>query len=151
MRTRSEIAPILPVSPPGEQAQEDDDLEGLKNGDIINAFWLKPHAPEIEVDSFADLTLMQAVHTSYLRRLVPEQHFRLSRERTRLLQQRITRYFGRPNSFDAESDQVPRTGTYLCAGCFYMNGVISAVALDENVDFPLCQTCGGGQWLLKGR
>ncbi len=144
-----QIAPILPVAPIGEQPEEN--LEGLKNGDVINAFWLKPHAPEIQADSFADLTLMQAIHASYVRRLAAAQHFRLNPARTRLLQQRITRYFGRPNSFDAQSDRVPRTGTYLCVACFYMDGAVSAVPLDENADFPMCTTCGGPQWVLKGR
>jgi len=148
-----QVAPILPVSTGGDAGTEGerDDLDSLKNGEINNAFWLKSHPPEIQTDSFADLTLIQAVHISYVKRLTPAQHFRLGPARTRLLQQFITRYFGRPNSFDSRSDKVPRTGTYLCVGCFYMDARISSVSLEENAEFPLCQTCGGTQWVLKGR
>ncbi len=50
-----QVAPIFPVSEEGAEASPED-LESLKNGDIINTFWLKPHPTEIRSDSFADLT-----------------------------------------------------------------------------------------------
>jgi hypothetical protein len=144
-----QVAPIFPVSTDGAEAAPED-LENLKNGHIINAFWLKPHPPEIQTDSFADLTLIQAVHHSYVRGIRPDHHFRLLPNRTRLLQQRITRYFGRPNSFDSRSDHVPRAGAYLCVSCFYMHGRISQASLEEGATFPPCPTCGPTQWVIRG-
>jgi hypothetical protein len=57
---------------------------------------------------YADVEQLQAIHKTYLRRIRPERHFRLSAHRTRLLQQSLTRYFGRPNSYDCHSDSVLR-------------------------------------------
>ena len=144
-----QVAPILPVSIEGAEA-EAGDLDNLIMGNIINAFWIRAHPPEIPAESFADLTLIQAVHKSYIRRLRQEQHFRLSADRTRLLQQFITRYFGRPNSFDAQHDHAPRRGTYLCVTCFYMSGSISATNIEEGANFPSCGVCNGTQWVLRG-
>jgi len=39
-----QIAPIFPVSVEEAEAA---DVDKLKKGDIISAFWLKPHPPEI--------------------------------------------------------------------------------------------------------
>jgi hypothetical protein len=139
-----QIAPIFPVG------LDSTYLEGLKDGRIFSAFWLKIHPPEIPEESYADLELIQAVHKSYIKRIRPEQHFRLNSERTRALQRAITRYFGRPNSFDSRSDTVPRTGTYLCVPCFYMDGHVMSVPLEEGSSFPLCTACSGTQWVLKG-
>lgn len=147
-----QVAPIFPVSTEGAEATPDD-LENLKNGEIINAFWLKPHPPQIQIDSFADFTLIQAVHHSYVRRITPNQHFRLRPDKTRLLQQRITKYFGRANSFDSRSDKAPRAGTYLCVSCFYMHGRITAATLEEGDSFPTCSVCPTSsltQWILRG-
>lgn len=126
-------------------------VERLKDGKIISSFWLKTHPPEIPEESYADLELIQAVHKTYIKRLRPEQHFRLSAERTRALQRTITRYFGRPNSFDSRSDTAPRTGTYLCVSCFYMDAHVVAFPLEEGGNFKICPTCCGTQWILKGR
>lgn len=143
-----QVAPILPARASGG---DETDLANLKSGQILNAFWLMPYLPHIPIDSFADLTLIQAVHRSYMRRIQPDQHFRLSPGRTRLLQQSITRYFGRPNSFNSRSDLTPKTGTYLCASCFYFDGTVTAVNLNERDAFPECQSCGRGNWILRGR
>ena len=140
-----QIAPIFPAEPGDEY------LERLKNGQIFSAFWIKPHAPEIPQQSYADLELIQAVHKSYIKRIRQDQHFRLSANRTRELQRTITRFFGRPNSFDSRSDKVPRKGTYLCVSCFYLEARVSAVTLEEGLNFAPCQTCGGTGWVPKGR
>jgi len=139
-----QVAPIFPAGNGGY-------IERLEKGDLLSAFWIKRHHPEISEESYADLELIQAVHKSYLKRINREQHFRLSPQRVRLLQSAITRYFGRPNSFDSRSDIVPRTGTYLCVACFYMDAKISAVPLEESKSFPDCKTCSGTQWVLKGK
>jgi hypothetical protein len=140
-----QIAPIFSA------AAGNKDLDKLKNGEIFSAFWLKTHAPEIPEESYADLELIQAIHKSYVKRIDPKQHFRLDPTRIQILQRTITRYFGRPNSFDSRSDKVPRTGTYLCVSCFYMDAHITSVSLEEGSDFPDCGACGGTGWVLKGR
>lgn len=140
-----QIAPIYPAGPDPAH------LERLKRGDIGREFWIKSRPPHIPTDSFADLELIQAIHKSYLRRITADQHVRLQPDRARRLQQAITRYFGRPNSFDSRSDQAPRSGTYLCEKCFYMDGVAQAIELVEGGAFPICVACGGGQWVLQGR
>jgi hypothetical protein len=139
-----QIAPIFPA----EGAS--DHLNKLRHGLMISAFWLKPNPPHL-AESYADFELIQAVHKSYIKRLLPSQHFRLTQSRTRELQRFITRYFGRPNSFDAGSDRAPRDGTYLCVACFYLDAKISAVTLTEGENFENCNACGGRGWVLKGR
>jgi hypothetical protein len=139
-----QVAPIFPAE------ARTDDLEKLRSGNLYSAFWLKEHPPEIPVESYADLELMQAVHKSYINRILPGQHFRLNPQRARELQRTITRYFGRPNSFDSRSDIVPRMGIYLCVRCFYMNAHVTSASLAEGEDFPICTTCSGTQWVFKG-
>ena len=141
-----QIAPIYPVSNPDATH-----LERLKHGDIGSAFWIKTRPPHIPTDSYADFELSQAVHKTYLRRIQPGQHVRLRADRVRGLQQAITRYFGRPNSFDSHSDHAPTAGTYLCVRCFYMDGVAATIELDEGANFPVCAGCSGTQWVLQGR
>jgi hypothetical protein len=139
-----QVAPIFPVN--GNR-----DLDKLKDGGVFSAFWIKKRTPEIPEESYADFELMQAVHKSYVKRIDPANHFRLNPSRVRLLQRSITRYFGRPNSFDSRSDKVPRTGIYLCVSCFYLDGRITSASLEEGAEFPDCSTCGGTGWVLKGR
>ncbi len=127
-----------------------DNLTRLRQGQIISAFWLKANSPHF-TEGYADLELIQAVHKSYVKRLLPSQHFRLTHSRTLELQRFITRYFGRPNSFDADSDLAPRDGTYLCVACFYLDSKVTAVTLTEGHNFEHCGACGGRGWVLKGR
>jgi hypothetical protein len=139
-----QIAPIYPANSGAE------DLERLKAGRKFSAFWLKQYPPEIPVDSYADLELIQAVHETYLRRIRNDQHFRLKTERIRSLQKSVTRYFGRPNSYDAQSDSAPTTGIYLCVWCFYIDAVITKIELTEGSPLTFCTTCGNSQWVIKG-
>jgi len=139
-----QIAPIFP-------AGNEDYVERLQRGEILSAFWIKKRVPEIQVESYADLELIQAVHKTYLKRINPTQHFRLNSQRIRVLQGAITRYFGRPNSYDVKSDHVPTGGTYLCVGCFYMDALVTSVDLSAGSRFQACQVCQGTQWVLKGR
>jgi hypothetical protein len=139
-----QVAPILPAPDDGSYVGR------LERHEIFSAFPIAPHPPEIENFRFADFEQIQSVHKSYIKRLKPEHHFRLSPANVRLLQRSITRYYGRPNSFDAESDRVPRSGTYLCTSCFYMKGVVSEAILEEKSPFPPCAKCHGGQWVLRG-
>ncbi len=127
-----------------------DHLDRLRQGKILSAFWLKPRAPHFP-ESYADLELIQAVHRSYISRLLPSQHFRLTDVRTRQLQQSVTRYFGRPNSFDAGADVAPRDGNFLYVACFYMDGRVTGLTCSQGQEFQLCGVCGGRSWVLKGR
>lgn len=137
-----QVAPIYPT--------DDENYIGkLQRGEIISAVWLKPHPPHWTVNSYADLEQIQAVHKSYFRKLPIDQHFRLHPLRVQRLQQAITRYFGRPNSFDVGADKAPRTATYLCTYCFYWNGVISKLELQEGDPFQECATCHRPQWIIQ--
>jgi len=144
-----QVAPIFALQPADENFAKD--LAKLKSGEKLSSFWIKKHPPEIKEESYADLVLIQAVHKTYIKRITPGQHFRLNAERTRLLQRFITRYFGRPNSYDAQSDKAPTTGTYLCVWCFYMDALVTKLELTEGSAFTACQTCGHAQWVVKGR
>jgi hypothetical protein len=139
-----QIAPIFPVE--GEAAH----VEKLRRGDIFSAFWLKAHPPQIK-EGYADFELIQAVHRSYITRPVPTEHFRLSHTNIRRLQQSLTRYFGRPNSFDAGVDVAPIAGTYLCVSCFYLTGRATPNVLSNGQDFSRCSVCNGRSWVLQGR
>jgi hypothetical protein len=140
-----QVAPIFPALGTA------DDLTRLRAGDLYSAVWLDVHAPELPTESYADLELIQAVHKTYVRRIRQDQHFRLSPERTRLLQQSVTRFFGRPNSYDSRSDTAPSSGTYLCVACFYFHGRSTPVSVDFGSQFPACSTCGGTQWVIQNR
>jgi hypothetical protein len=142
---------FIQVAPIFSAVAEKRDVEKLMKGEVYSAFWLKKRPPEIPDESYADLEIIQAVHKSYIKRIRPDQHFRLNSERTRELQRTLTRYFGRPNSFDSRSDSVPRAGTYLCVSCFYMDARVTSVSIEEGEKFSACKTCGGTAWVLKGR
>ena len=139
-----QVAPIFPAE------GGSDHLARLRDGKILSAFWLKEHVPQLP-EGYADLELVQAVHQSYVKRLLPQQHFRLSHERARELQRFLTRYYGRPNSFDAGADRAPRDGVYLCVRCFYMDAAVTQVTREEGQDFEVCAVCSGRGWVLKGR
>jgi hypothetical protein len=138
-----QIAPIFPL--PAE------DVERVKRGDLYSAFYVKDHPPDIVREGFADLEQMQVIHKSYIKRPFPKIHFRLKDVQVRRLQYFLTRYFGRPNSFDVGNDVCPRTGTYLCAACFYMDGRVTAMEREEGQPFENCPTCDGVNWILRGR
>lgn len=137
-----QVAPIFPV--PNEKY-----TDRLKAGDIFDAFYIKAHPPEIETDCYADFGLIQSVHKSYIKGIKPEHHFRLCASKTLDLQRSITRFFGRPNSFDAGTDKAPRNGTYMCIRCFYWDGVVSEISRSQGEDFPGCEKCTGEQWVPK--
>jgi len=138
-----QVAPVYAADP--------EDVEKLKAGnDVYSVFYLEHHPPHISTPSFADLERMQAIHKSYINRLDPAQHLRLKDEHVRNLQRHITRYFGRPNSFDSRADVVPRTDTYLCIDCFYFDGVATAVTFEEGKSFRECEKCRGVRWVRKG-
>jgi hypothetical protein len=94
---------------------------------------------------------MQAIHESYVKRPFPRIHFRLKDTQVRRLQYFLTQYFGRPNSFDVGADASPRSGTYLCAACFYMHGGVTAMERAEGQRFENGPTCRGANWILRGR
>lgn len=144
-----QVAPIFPL----DKADVDDaeEFEKLKQGHRYSAFWIKRHMPEIPTESYADLELIQAVHTSYINRIRPNEHFRLNGAKTRLLQRRITRYFGRANSFDARVESAPAPGTYLCTKCYFDFGRATPVQLSEGAPLPECTECHGTDWVLQGR
>jgi hypothetical protein len=138
------VAPVHPahLSPP-------ETIEKAKQGEIFDAFYLPAHVLPHLGESFADFSQIQSVHKSYIKRIAPEQHFRLTEANILLLQQRITRYFGRPNSFDARVDRAPGDGVYQCIACFYVDGVVSSCTVQKGDDLPHCETCGGFQWIKK--
>lgn len=139
-----QIAPIY-------QADSDkpEYLQRLRDGKIFSVFFLKPRNPTLPGDSFADFERMQAVHKSYIKKLNTDQHFRLKEDRIRFLQRAVTRYFGRPNSYDVGSDKVPERGVYLCVQCFYRDGIATRLPFDAGAEFRECEVCGGRLWVRK--
>ena len=77
---------FLQIAPIFSAGSDSTYIERLKKGEILSAFWVKKHLPEIAEESYADLELIQAVHKSYLRRISQKQHFRMNAQRTRILQ-----------------------------------------------------------------
>lgn len=140
-----QVAPIFSVEGDAQY------VEKLKRGEILSAFWMPKRLPQLPSDGYADFELIQAVHKSYIKSVPLDQHFRLSAASTRLLQRSITRYFGRPNSFDAGADVAPIAGVYLCVACFYLDARISSVQLNAGESFRFCDTCKGRAWIIKGR
>lgn len=143
-KTFLQVAPIYPAN------TEPEYLGKLMKGEIYSVFGLKERRPEIEKISYADFELIQAVHKSFLKRIHAGQHFRLNSDRVRELQRAITRYFGRPNSFDSRVDKAPATGTYLCLKCFYKHERLNSIAFTEGTPLRDCPFCGDTNWALKG-
>jgi hypothetical protein len=141
-----QVAPIYP-------APEDDSYVGkLVRDEILSAFHLPKHPPDWQGTMYADFEQIQAVHKSYRKppKRQPEyRHFRLSPQNILKLQRSLTRYFGRPNSFDAGRDLAPRKAVYLCVQCFHQNGSITKVELEERGEFSACATCGGTSWTIQ--
>ena len=144
-KTRILVAPIR------EHARAGAALDLLKAGKIGAAFWLEPHPPQLQNDSYADLEQIQTVHKSYIKRITDDRHFRLKAARTRALQRHLTKYFGRPNSYDSREDKAPVKGTYMCTSCFYFDGHVSRQDCDEQGTLFTCGRCQGTSWILKGR
>jgi hypothetical protein len=142
-KTFIQVAPILPVP---EEAETN---ERMKQGFIFSNFWLKEHPPEIPRASFAEFELTQAVHKSYIKRVRPEHHFRLRQEHVLQLTRALTRFFGRPNSYDVDSDLAPSDGTYLCLQCFYRHAVAASIHLKKGQNFSYCTKCGGRGWVIQ--
>jgi hypothetical protein len=140
-----QVAPIFPAV-----GNNPEYIGRLEAGKIFSAFHLKARPPELGGPSFADFERMQAVHKSYIRKLDAKQHFRLKEDRVRLLQRALTRYFGRPNSYDVEADKVPGSGVYMCVQCFYSDGNATAVTLEKDGEFQNCTVCGGHLWVRRG-
>jgi len=139
-----QIAPIIQVDP------EDIGKVGrLKSHAILDSFYLAPHPPQWEGDAYADFELMQSVHKSYLKSIPSGSHFRISAPNVLVLQGYITRYFGRPNAYDANADKVPRDGTYMCIACFYHRGIITSVSACKDDTLSCCEKCGGTGWVPK--
>lgn len=141
---------FIQIAPIFEAEGSEEEISGLKKGELFSAFYLKAHPPELPRESYADFELIQAVHKSYVKQIRAEQHFRIKPAHVRELQRRLTRYFGRPNSFDVATDKVPRTGTYLCVTCFYMSGIVTHQDRTEGEAFEVCPLCEGDKWVFKG-
>lgn len=135
-----QVAPIFPLP------TEEDYAKRVRAGELYSVFALEEHPPELPKESYADFELIQAVHKSYIKRPDPAKHFRLGPSQILRLQQSITRYFGRPNSFDAGVDKAPRTGGYLCVSCFHWYGSITQVERNEGEDFDVCPSCKEKKW-----
>jgi hypothetical protein len=133
-------APIKPVESISEEQKQT-----AIDGQVFDLFYLPANVSRGFAESVADLSELQAVHKSYVKRISQDQHFRLSPVRTLALQSHVTRYFGRPNSFDARYDRVPGDGVYLCVRCFFMAGIATSRELMSGDGFPTC-ACGGIQW-----
>jgi hypothetical protein len=139
-----QIAPIIPID-----AADAGLIERLQKHEVIDSFYLEPHPPEWEADAYADFELIQSVHKSYVKGIATENHFRLSDGKVLLLQQYLTRFFGRPNAYDVKGDAVPRDGIYMCAQCFYRDGTATSITFKKDGLFVVCQLCGGTKWLPR--
>ncbi|HWY22963.1 MAG TPA: hypothetical protein VNX26_17180 [Candidatus Acidoferrum sp.] len=135
-----QVAPVYPTV-------DDGYIGKLMRDEVVSAFWVKKHPPLWEKEMYADFEHIQAVHKSYRKK--PSPHFRLAPKKVLDLQRAITRYFGRPNSFDAKKDLAPRSATYLCVGCFHFNGVATGIHVDEGKAFPVCEVCEGAAWTIQ--
>jgi hypothetical protein len=136
-----QVAPIFPNSI----------LTGAKKssliaGDFRYRFQLPQHNPQLAEDCFAELTMMASIPKAYFRADRPP--LRLTPTKSVELQSRLAGFFARPFGFAPLKDSVPRTGTYLCARCFYKAARITRLWLSEGTQFPPCEFCGGkGLWV----
>ena len=139
-----QVAPIISI-----ESSTGEHMDLLKTHSILDSFYLKPHPPEWVTEAYVDLERIQSVHRTYIKNIPSENHFRLSDTNILLLQRQLTRFFGRPNSYDANSDLAPRDGRYLCTLCFYKRGIATSASLTEKSRFPVCDICGGVGWVAQ--
>ncbi len=117
-----------------------DKLASLRLDEINHSFYLPPDLPEV-LESYADITKVTSIHTSYLAQARLVRRHRDSR--IAALQMKLARYFGRPFGFNAR-DAVPRTAEYMCARCFFDRAEVHRMHYDERTRFGDCPRCGDG-------
>jgi len=139
-----QVAPIIPVDPSDAEY-----VENIKEHKMLSFFYMAPRPPLWDTPAYVDFNLIQSIHKTYIKRIPAENHFRLSAANVIQLQRNLTRFFGRPNAYDANADTVPRDGTYLCVQCFYMGAKATAVSLNKGGKFNICDQCGGVGWVPK--
>jgi hypothetical protein len=112
--------------------------ESLRGNEITYAFFLPASPPDFPEDQFADLSQLSAVHKSYLREAILVR--RLSARATFELQRHLASFYGRPFGFSID-DNVAESGQYLCANCFYTDGVLVSAGMTAGDKFTPCSRC----------
>ncbi len=129
-----QVAPVFSVE--GLEAAA---LESLRENDNQFSFYLPADGVGMP-ESYADLTRMQTVHVSYLKRT---DHLvrRLTSRAQIALQELLSEYYAKPFGFNV-TDPVPQKALYRCANCFlHAEQACPMVEIDINQDFPPCATC----------
>lgn len=139
-----QVAPVFPAS----RIEDAGKRASLAINEIGYMFVLPADPPRLAEDSYADLSMIVAVHKSYFRR--GSLAARLTAAARGLYQKHLASLHGRPFSFNVR-DIVPETGHYLCNNCFLRHGQISRAEMVEGQPCTACPNCGGDAlWVLLG-
>jgi len=139
-----QLAPVFPAS----KIEDPRKRASLGVNEIGYMFILPADPPRLAEDSYADLSMITAVHKSYLRRggLV----VRLKSPIRALYQRHLANLHGRPFSFNVH-DIVPETGPYGCHNCYLRHGRITRAELVEGQPCTACPSCGEeALWIMFG-
>lgn len=130
-RKHCQVVPVYPI-----QTAPESKLDDLRANDVGSWFYLP--AAEGLVESYADLTHVTSVSTSYFRPdfLVK----RLSSSATAELQNALSSFYARPFGFNTR-DVVTQSTLYACAACFYKGKDPHKITPEEGKPFPPCPTC----------
>jgi hypothetical protein len=129
-----------------------DAIDRLRRNGLFYAFPLPAMVPHLIANSFVDLPQTCAVPRSYFPEESVNQRLsaRLSEWARTKLQEKITKYFGRPFGFD-ESDNAKETGDYFCSSCFYLNGASEKKTFEGGRPFTECEKCKQTRWIKPVR
>jgi hypothetical protein len=133
-RNSVQVAPVYPARSLSENKQA-----SLEKNEVNYLFYLPMAEPGLSEKSFADLSQITSVHTSYVREAKLAK--RLSNEGRARLQMHLANLHGRPFGFSAK-DNVSQGGEYLCLRCFLAAAVVEKKSLNAGTTFGDCGGCG---------
>ena len=111
----------------------------VEKNEVNYLFYLPAVEPGIGEKSFADLSQITSVHSSYIKEAKLAK--RLSNEARARLQMHLANFHGRPFGFSAK-DEVSQSGKYLCLRCFLTAAVVEKKELSDGAPFGDCSKCG---------
>jgi hypothetical protein len=120
--------------------------QSLQNNEINYMFCLPTDPPDLPEILYSDLSVITAVHKSYLRQATLVR--RLTALATFQLQKQLARLHGRPFGFGIR-DRVPVGGGYVCFSCFIRGVTIQRIIAEPAGNFPSCPGCGDEVMWLK--
>jgi hypothetical protein len=129
-----------------------DDPRTLRQNKLFYALHIPAQAPCLSEPSYVDFPQTSVAPKEYFPSDSVAQRLsaRLSEWGRTYLQEKITRYFGRPFGFDS-SDTVRETADYVCSSCFYTTGTAERRSFQGGSNFEACEKCKVARWIRPAK